>query len=327
MTAARPSSWRDRLRRAVRFARRACLVLHAAFVVLFAVRILARDLLIATELLFVVPAPLVLAPAVLAGIPASGGWKLRGGLSAVLLAAILATLFVEQPRLVPFLVRDAGAPAGRSVRIVAWNVMNYNRGEKPVIEGYKQDDPDVVCLLEGTYRRGAPGFLRRGLGPSYEWIGTRQMAMGSRLPVLEAEEITCRTRLRIFRAKFDAGGSPLVVLLADVARPPRSDTREMYDELAGIVAREPGPFVLVGDFNTPRGSWHLGRATDGLRDFYTSCTGTRWLASWPAEMPIYQLDQAFCSPDLVPVSADLRGAAGSDHLRQSIAFTLPESAP
>lgn len=316
-------SFRDRLARAVRYARRVCLGLHVFALACLFLRIVLRDLFVFSEWLFLVPAIVFAVPATLFALPAWGGWRLRTGLAAALLLALVATVVVEQPRLVPFLVRAKNPPVGRTVRLVAWNVMSYNGGEKPVVDGYKEDDPDVVCLLEGTYRRGAPGFLRKEFGPQFEWIGTRQMAMGTRLPVREAEELNCRTRLRIFRARLDVDGQTLTAMLVDMPSPPRTDTADVYDELAEKLAAETGPLVLVGDFNTPRGSWHLGRATDGMRDFYTSSPGTKWLASWRSDLPLYQIDHAFCSEGLVPVAANLRGPDGSDHYRQSVAFVFP----
>lgn len=248
-------------------------------------------------------------------------WLAAMLVSGVVLAAV--SLLVEQPNLVRVATGPTESP-GAGIRLTMWNVMSFNRGEEEVTATYRGDDADIVCLLEGTYRGRPPDFLVRGLGPGYGWASTRQMAVGSRLPIIESGEVASDTRLRALRVVVDTGaGGRLTVLLVDVPGPPRLDSRELFNELWATLQLVEGPVVVVGDFNTPRGSYHLGRATRGFEDFYRHPSAPRWLATWPSAMPLYQIDHAFAGGGVRPLEARIGSTPHSDHRRLVIRFAMP----
>ncbi len=251
-------------------------------------------------------------------------WKWgRRSLSLVLLTAIFAGfLYLSFRREQPRWIHAGTIPMEDHYTLVAWNVMSYNRGKSKVLDGFKQHTPDIICLSEGTYRQRPPAFLEHGLETPYEWAATRQLAMGSRFPILESQEIACDTRLRVFQVTMEIEHQPISVLLVDLPSPPRRDTSELFTELWAVVASIDHPCIVVGDFNTPRGSWQLSHATEGLTDFYTSVPGQAWLASWPAAFPLYQIDHAFATPGIEPHTAHFEDKVGSDHLRQVLTFRL-----
>lgn len=63
----------------------------------------------------------------------------------------------------------------------------------------------------------------------------------------------------------------------------------------------PPPDIIVGDFNIPAGSASLRKLVGGMGDAYRAA-GAGYAATWPADTPVWRLDQAF-------VGADLRGVA------------------
>ncbi len=335
-----PSS--SRARRIVRIVRRIALGIHAAFLAPLLLRIVLRDLVAPSEFLFIVPAFVFAVPALLTAPFIAGGKRVRLVLHPLLALALLWTVFVEQPRLVPLLVPSPATDSERDVTLASWNVMSYNLGNDDVVAGFQEGDPDIVCLLEGTYRSRPPGFLRRAVPPEFQWASTLQMAIGSRFPIVDEKEYATRTRLRVFRATLDVRGEKLSVYLVDMPSPPRGDTEELFAELRTILDGAEHPFVLTGDFNTTRGSWRMAGATRGMRDFYRSSPGNRWLASWdlreyyrvprtsnlfatfPVALAFVQIDHSFASPGILPVAADLVGPGGSDHYRQFLVFRLDD---
>jgi endonuclease/exonuclease/phosphatase (EEP) superfamily protein YafD len=313
--------------RAGRHAARAALAVGLAACILLWVRWSLRDRLIVTEWLFHVPVPLVLA---VSTIPLFF-YRARPSLAGLALVSLmipgLASLVSEQPRLFPVsAARNSSDPD--PVRLTAWNVMSYNGGEDRIAAALSSDQPDIVCLLEGTYRSQAPDSVRHALGPDMQWASVRQMAVGSRFPIGESQLLPTATRLRAFSVLVEVPDGPVRLLLVDFPGPPRTDTGELFQELLSLQQTIEEPMVIIGDFNTPRGSWHLRHALQGLRDAYVSSRQSpRWLGSWPAGIPIYQLDHCFASPEIGIISARTGRSGLSDHRRQIIELTLTGTVP
>lgn len=317
-------------RRRWRGVRTVATLLVAAAISVLGPRLAWGDRWLATELALLAPLGLVVGAGLVAAPLAWGSWRVRGVAVLVVLALGLPCLWIEQPRLLaPTRVLASDEAEAAPLRVVAWNVMSYNWGGERgagIVEALRTDDADIVCLSEGTYRRQPPDFLQRGMGKQWQWASTRQLFVGSRHPILASRELSTRTRLRVFEATIDAPGGELRVLLADLPTPPRLDTAEMFTELRAILEMTQRPFVLVGDFNTPRGSWHLARTTSSLVDIHAEAGAHRWMASWPSPLPLWQIDHAFASPEFQPLRSELRGAMLSDHSRQHLLLRRrPES--
>ena len=241
-------------------------------------------------------------------------------LFAGLLAVGAATLLVEQPRLLSAGPRRAPEVPPDAVTMTAWNVMSFNRGKEEIPVLYASDAPDIIVLSEGTYRGGPPPFLKRRMGPEYQWVATFQLAVGSRLRILQSQELATATALRALRVEIEGPDGPFVLLVVDAPRPPRRDTTDMMRELWALTRLEKLPFVVVGDLNTARGSRAMRRATRDLVDFHAASGPRGWLGTWPAKRPWYQIDHAFAGNGLQPVQADIAPEIASDHLRQRLVF-------
>jgi len=284
----------------------------------------ASDKLVVTELLSLVH-PLFWA-AMLLLVPVA--WLPRWlwiAVVVVILTLLGNGMFREQPNLFRLRMDDPGARASEAIRVSFWNIKSFSRGHQGIVSGFNEDDPDVVCMVEGTYRGIVHDSLKGGLGPSYQWASVRQMAIGSRFQILRSRELPTRTRLRVFEVRVLTPDGPVGILMPDFPRPPRLDTREMMQELRAILATSEPPYVVVGDLNTIRSSWRLHRATAGLKDFYTEAPNERWLATWRDPLHLWQIDHAFASPGVEPVFARFGGHGASYHLRLSIGFVLEES--
>jgi endonuclease/exonuclease/phosphatase (EEP) superfamily protein YafD len=241
-----------------------------------------------------------------------------------LLMLISVNLYHEQPNLFRISTAKPTVPASDTVRMSFWNVMSFNRGEELVHDGFLSDDPDIVCLVEGTYQGAVHDSLSRAMGRDYKWVSIRQMAVGSRLPILRSREIPTRTRLRMFEVRIVTADGPVGIVLADLPSPPRIDSRPIMQELGAILSTVEPPFILVGDLNTSRGSWRLQRATRGLRDFYTEVGSARWLATFPDHVPLWQIDHAFAGPGVEPRFARFGEGGSSNHLRITVGFTVKD---
>ncbi|MGD9789840.1 MAG: oligosaccharide flippase family protein [Phycisphaerales bacterium] len=102
---------------------------------------------------------------------------------------------------------------------------------------------------------------------------------------LSRERVLAQTVAMI--ARFRAG--ELKVRVSDPSG------RPVTDELLAALKGEPD--LLIGDFNTPRGSRSLRHMTEGLRDTFTD-NGRGWSATFPRRRPLWAIDQAYVGPGL-----------------------------
>ncbi len=73
----------------------------------------------------------------------------------------------------------------------------------------------------------------------------------------------------------------------------RTDSGDLLEEIEGF----PTPDLIVGDFNTPRGSASLAELTGTLTDAFEQA-GHGFAASWPREWPLLAIDHAYIGADL-----------------------------
>jgi hypothetical protein len=75
--------------------------------------------------------------------------------------------------------------------------------------------------------------------------------------------------------------------------------------------------LIVGDMNMPRGSGAMGALTAGLASAY-DLAGSGPSATWPYEMPLWPLDQAFVAPWLEVEGYDVINLGGGTHRAQRV---------
>lgn len=71
----------------------------------------------------------------------------------------------------------------------------------------------------------------------------------------------------------------------------------------------PSPDLIVGDFNTPRGSRSIARVTGGMSHAY-DLAGRGWAPTWHRRVPFIAIDQTFVAPwlDVIDYSTPDMGA-------------------
>jgi endonuclease/exonuclease/phosphatase (EEP) superfamily protein YafD len=306
-----------------RFLHGVALVLASFGVALYGLRVIFRDWMVGTEVLFWVPfwawIPLLVVPCLLVY-----GWGKRLLLLGLVGVLSIPSIILEQPLLFSAARKSASTPPDAHT-LVVWNVMMYNRGKRLVLEGFEEVDPDLLLFVEGTTRGAAPDFITRGLSPEYVWSSTRQMALGSKWTIRKSEELKTHTSLRVFRSEVEHEGQSLTLMLVDMPSPPRWDTRAIFQELEEVLlAEESANVIVVGDMNTPRGSWWMRRVFRDWRDAYLTADQRPggWLASFPDTFPMVQIDHAFVRGDIALHRAELLAGHASDHYRQVLEFSV-----
>jgi len=70
---------------------------------------------------------------------------------------------------------------------------------------------------------------------------------------------------------------------------------DVEDDAATAKPGFPQPDIIVGDFNTPRGSASITHVTGGLRHAY-DLAGRGWCPTWRRDYPLISIDQTFLAP-------------------------------
>lgn len=237
---------------------------------------------------YALPAPAIAALALLGG--AGWVWRRRRGPGLAGLAFGAAAAGVWLPAsLGP---GPSPAPAGRRTWSVAmWNTARAT--DPAALEVLRAWDPDVVCLVEsprdvGSLAAALPGrrqvFQRQGLAVLVrEGIG----ALGPTVLV------HLRHVGRAARLHLDLEGQRLTLFLVDLASNPLRNRAPAFAALEEHLQATTGPVVLLGDWNTPRGSIHFdGWRARGMTQAFERA-GEGLAETWPWPLPLLTLDQAW----------------------------------
>lgn len=266
-----------------------------------------------------IPSILLVVAALMVGVVYTWrGWP-RPRIARVIVALTIMTgagwaLHREYPALLSANTRPASAPGG-GLRVLMWNVQSYSQGRVRVVEAIRDAEADVVCLVEGTFGGHRPDAVARALGGDYDWAVGRRLSVATRLPLREAREVITNRSMSILRVVIGGEGGDFAVLLVDI-NPPARRGPGVLAELRAAIDMETLPHLVVGDFNTPRGSRGLERATAGLEDLVAAHAAGRWWATWPTRpYPMLQIDHAFAGGGLAVESLAIERTTLSDHAR------------
>ena len=273
---------------------------------------------------YYIPLALLVPAAVVSAALAKVHKGVRIGLGVALLALAVPALHHEQPRL---LIVPAPAPIipadGSAFRVMTYNVEGYHGGEQRVLDFIGESQPDILCLVEGTFANRAPPNVVKTLGDKYHWAVGERLSIASRYPIKESKVLKRTYGRIIMRAVVDVEGQDVAVILADIWVPRLRIEDQVFPELGAFVEMETGPVVLTGDFNTPRGSVWIARATAGMDDALLHEGAPRYLATWPSYFPLWQIDHMFAGNGLKVLDAEIPHRWGSDHFPLLVTLQLP----
>jgi vancomycin resistance protein VanJ len=292
-------------------------------------------LLYPPQVLYAVPAPLVLLPAL---------WK-RDRRALAVLGVTLALIAGPLMGLNVPLAGVPTRPRGR-VRVLEYNIQGGLEGFDRLEAQVQRFQPDVVVFSEARgwghteeivarLRRLLPGWQSARGGDIYiasrwplaerkaEWLGPT--AERGHRPESSAYD---RAKLRVLvdapfgqfhvvGAHFRTAlyGNTLAAYKQDIPRYMHQTSRvraEQADDLVGWLGGLDGPVILAGDFNTPPAGNVYGRLTQGLVDSFRE-RGWGWGYTYPSRLPLLRIDYVFHSREWAAVSCRVGDRPGSDH--------------
>jgi endonuclease/exonuclease/phosphatase (EEP) superfamily protein YafD len=239
----------------------------------------------------------------------------RAALAAALLAIapIIMILGVENHWRRP----QIQAPEGKTLRLVNWNVWAGQHGWDEIIEQLLDQKADIYVLSE-AYADVGVQILLDELGPSYSMERAHSMAVIARGSVIRPSSPRIRGRAYPFLCSID--GAPVRILVADLPSLPIIYRAPFLKQICFIVEKTK-PDLIVGDFNAPRRSLLLSRLPEGYAHAY-HLAGKGWSATWPAQLPLWAIDQCIVGPGLQAIRYDLLTSSVSDHRMQVLDFVV-----
>jgi endonuclease/exonuclease/phosphatase (EEP) superfamily protein YafD len=272
------------------------------------------------KFVFYLPAPLLTSLGIVA-VLTSGvfRWRSRTAFTVLFLLLGAAALRIDHPAL----WSEPGATEELAdFRVMTFNVMAYNLGEARVFKLIEDQNPDVLVLLEGSFGGRSPERLVKALGPDYRWAIGRQVAIATRLDLIDSRMMLSTRETKAFEVRVQVAGAEVAIVGVDMMGPVSRRDREGFETLAALMASLDGNLIVAGDFNVPRGSRWLGAAMGDFRDDFLRAGTQRWQASWPMPIPLWQIDHSFSKGRVNPVRATLIHNLVSDHAALVVDYRL-----
>lgn len=211
--------------------------------------------------------------------------------------------------------------AGTALRVVSINVFSFNHDYARVLDYVRQEQPDVLVVLEVT-----PDWARALEQLSefnYSWVkatghragiavlsrvqprATREVDLGG------TGELSLLLTLEQSGASIELLGTHLYVPLG-----PRYSTvrNRQLDGIARLARERAAPLAVVGDLNVTAFSPHFARLlrAGGLRN---CANGAALAPTWPARVPPFfiRIDHCLASAGLSATDSRVGPYVGSDH--------------
>jgi endonuclease/exonuclease/phosphatase family metal-dependent hydrolase len=271
-----------------------------------------RDRFHLTGLCMFVPSVVVAATLLLV---AATAWLVtcrRAALAAALLALppLVVTLAVENRWW-----RSVPTPPGQTLRLVHWNV----KGGMTHLDEFllKRPKADVYVFSEAYSESRLKRFIGK-LGADYQMNRAHGMAVLVRGSITRPASPRVKGRAYVFRCTID--GLALCVLVADLPSLPIIHRAPFLRQVRQLT-RATRPDLIVGDFNTSRRSHFLNEMPAGYRHAYYEA-GKGWSYTWPAQLPLWAIDQCIAGPRVECIRYDLTTTRWSDHRMQTLEFAL-----
>jgi endonuclease/exonuclease/phosphatase (EEP) superfamily protein YafD len=226
------------------------------------------------------------------------------------------------------------APAA-PLRVMSFNVFNFNREYERTLRYVQTESPDVLVLLEVS-PAWVPALRTLTAQYPYQWINAGDAANGiavlSRVRPSEVEQVDlAERRTPAYLLTFERGDTTLAVLGTHLSWPLGRRVSETRNAQLAAIARlargHPGALVVVGDFNITPFSPHFRRMLrdGGLR----RCAASGLLPTWPARfVPFYiPIDHCFASTNVRAWNFKVGEYLGSDHYPISVEVAADPSRP
>lgn len=230
---------------------------------------------------------------------------------------------------------------GPTVRVVTYNVHVGLQGPEQVAQTVRDLEPDVICLQEAWHSPVLP--LRRAF-PGYHGLESMELDTLTRFPIASHQRMPLSVGWRHgLETQLDVQGVSLSVLNVHFVTGHRGShvlhsvrhgaLREYLGltvaarrrQLAAVTRwldEQPGPAIVVGDFNTTAGAYSLLPLRERMTDAFAA-GGLGFGHTFPRRLPLVRIDYIWCTPDIRVRRCRVVRSPASDHCALVAELELP----
>ena len=246
-------------------------------------------------------------------------------------AALLLVVIVNAYVLLPWYVGERPAASGIETRVLLANVHARNENHAKLLALVRDEQPDVLVLLEVTRAWQASlqplhgDYPHRVIEPR---DGSFGIALYSKLPVRSAAAVdSAPLGFPTILATLEVGDDTLQLLATHPMIPLGKTNYEarnrQLDDIVRLLQQMSGPRMLVGDLNTSM--WDTNYASLENRTWLRNARrGFGVVPTWPTFMPLAMIpiDHVLVSEEIGVRDVRTGPRIGSDHLPLAVTITL-----
>jgi endonuclease/exonuclease/phosphatase (EEP) superfamily protein YafD len=234
-------------------------------------------------------------------------------LSVIAVALIVTQLFLVVPRFIP----HGGNISSIRLRIATANTLVGKADPEAILGLVRSEQVDVLALEELT-ADGVRAFEKAGINkllPYHELHPEIDSSIYSRYPLVHSGLLDVKTKWQQPWVEINLGGRSVKMVAVHTYYPPGDPKRWTQDmqALAEAAKAAGKDSIFLGDFNATLDHAPMrSLLAAGLTDTHAEL-GRGWAPTWPAGVPLLQIDHVLHGSGLAAVRVDERTIKGSDH--------------
>jgi endonuclease/exonuclease/phosphatase (EEP) superfamily protein YafD len=197
-------------------------------------------------------------------------------------------------------------------KILYWNVAKKDKLPIDIIiKETKLNKPEILAFVEATYVTKDDIKQLQDALPGYTFKDLRlQMLIGVKGKINSEKQYTSDKSYNVYLINTTINNKTINFILSDVYAYPFINKEPPLNAILQIANSNNASFI-VGDFNTPYESVHFSNYFKNYRSFHSY--GKGFTATWPLEIPFFEIDHIWITNKLSPISLDKKYYNVSDH--------------
>ncbi|MEN6333493.1 MAG: endonuclease/exonuclease/phosphatase family protein [Phycisphaerales bacterium] len=277
-----------------------------------------KDRVPGLAVLFYALPPLVIAVAALLSV---GLLSRRASLSWVAVSIAAAVLAMVTWIRTDLAYTHPPASAG-DLRIVLWNI-GHCKNTTAVADALRIAGGQVIVLIESDRPHMKQGRVWDSRLPNHTITYLPGcVTLLSVYPVSKVSVSAMGISSRVLTCELSTPAGPVSLAMVDLESNLFSFRGPLIARVYESAESMRRPTIVLGDFNTPLTSAFFRDFRGSFRHAFAS-SGSGLIPTWPALLPVLDLDHIWLSPDIVPVRARTLRTLHSDHAAVIADVKLP----
>jgi endonuclease/exonuclease/phosphatase (EEP) superfamily protein YafD len=267
--------------------------------------------------LFYALPPLVVLVATLLSVGLLSQQSLRWVLVSVAAAVLAMTTWIRTDHAY---AHPTAPPA--DLRVVLWNV-GHLKDATPIANVLGTTGGQVIVLIESDRGYAKQRRVWESRLPNHTATYLPGcVTLLSVYPFSKTSVYTMGRSSRVLTCELSTPAGRVSLVMADIESNPFSPRGPLIARVYELAESLPRPTIVLGDFNTPHTSAFFQDFRRSFRHAFESA-GAGLIPTWPALLPVLDLDHIWLSPDITPAYARTLRTFHSDHAAVIADVKLP----